>query len=345
MQISYAIHTLPLGEPFQISKGTFHQRRHLVVGLHLDGHTGYGEATEISYYGIALERLTARIDAQLAALSSIKLDHPLNYYAQIQPLFADAPFLLCALDCAAHDLYGKLHGRTTRENLHIEQRDPLPVSSYTIGIGPPEEMQRKIREKPWPAYKIKLGTANDLEILHSIRQVTDATVRVDANEGWTRSNCLSMFQAMADGQVEFVEQPLHRDHDTYLGEIRSQLPLPAIADESCQGPADVIRCADAFHGINIKLMKCGGLTPAMQMIAEARDLGLQVMIGCMTESSIGISAAAQLIPLVDYVDLDGAMLIAEDPATGVSFDQGSVIYPDLPGSGCTLKDAVSPTVK
>jgi L-alanine-DL-glutamate epimerase-like enolase superfamily enzyme len=198
-------------------------------------------------------------------------------------------------------------------------------------------MVAKMNEFPgWPIYKIKLGTDRDLDIVCELRKHTTATFRVDANCGWTADQTIEFAPRLKDLGVEFIEQPLPRDAWHQMHRVKAESALPIIADESCIQEGDVRVCANCFHGINIKLVKCGGLTPARRMIAEARRLGLSVMVGCMTESSVGISAIAQLLPLLDYVDMDGAVLLAEDIADGVRLDHGRCIYPDRPGNGVTL---------
>lgn len=336
MEISWKIVSLPLASTFVISKGAFTHRRAMILKLSLDGFSGLGEATEITYYGISLDRFEGIIQQSLPKLQAIELTTPEEYFFKISPLLGSEPFLLNAFDCAAHDLYGQMQHKSTREVLNLELRDDLPQSSFTIGIGPVDEMVEKIRQKPWPVYKIKLGTENDLAIMKALRQETDAVLRVDANGGWSAEQTVELSRAFTELDVEFIEQPLGRDHDNVMPEIISRSPLPLIADESCQTYKDVETCRGKFTGINIKLMKCGGLTPALHMIEKARKLGLKIMVGCMTETSIGISAAAQLVPLVDYVDLDGSLLIKEDIASGAHLRNGWVIFPEGYGLGCKL---------
>ena len=192
----------------------------------------------------------------------------------------------------------------------------------------------KLAEMPgWPVYKIKLGTARDVQIIRGLREHTDAVFRVDANCGWAPGEAAALSTEMAQQGVEFIEQPLPPEARKAQAELFRNSSLPLIADESCVGETDVLRCVDHFHGINIKLCKCGGLTPARRMIAAAHDHGLKVMVGCMTESSVGISAAAQLTPLLDYADLDGAVLLAKDAAEGVQLHEGKLTFPDEPGLG------------
>jgi len=195
-------------------------------------------------------------------------------------------------------------------------------------------MVAKLAEMPgWPVYKIKLGTMHDVEIIQTLREQTDAVFRIDANCGWATGEATALSAEMARHGVEFIEQPLLPDAREAQAQLYRDSALPLIADENCVGEADVPRCVDHFHGINIKLCKCGGLTPARRMIAAARDHGLKVMVGCMAESSVGISAGAQLTPLIDYADLDGALLLAEDAADGIQIENGQVRLLNEPGLG------------
>ena len=188
-------------------------------------------------------------------------------------------------------------------------------------------MVAKMQEFPgWPIYKIKLGTANDLEIVRALRGHTDAVFRVDANCGWGAEEAIRNSAALKELGVEFIEQPLPPDDWEGMKAVYAKSALPVVADESCQTEPDVDRCSGYFHGVNVKLVKCGGLTPARRMIAQAKQLGLKTMVGCMTETSVGISAIAQLLPMLDYVDMDGALLLAKDIATGVTIDRGRVRF-------------------
>jgi L-alanine-DL-glutamate epimerase-like enolase superfamily enzyme len=211
------------------------------------------------------------------------------------------------------------------------------MSDYTLGIDTIEKMVEKLNEMPgWPVYKIKLGTPDDLNIVRELRRHTDATFRVDANCGWTAEQTIELAPCLREMNVEFIEQPLARDDVEGARRAFEHSALPLVADESCITEEDVDRCAGCFHGINIKLVKCGGLAAARRMVARARELGLTVMAGCMTESTVGISALAQLLPLLDYVDMDGAVLLARDIATGVRLERGKCIYPNENGTGVQL---------
>ena len=327
---------LPLKHTFTISRESIDVQPTLIVELERDGQRGYGEATANNYYGFSIEAMSAAIESLRPTLENAAWNEPGELWSQLQPHLADNPFALCAIDQAAHDLWGKLRGQPVYKLWGLTL-DRVPPSNYTIGIDTPERMVAKLNEMPgWPVYKIKLGTDRDIEIVRHLREHTDATFRVDANCGWTAEQTLAYAPQLQQLGVEFIEQPLKADRWDDMRRIVGQSPLPIIADESCIVEADVDRCAGAFHGVNIKLVKCGGLTPARRMIARARELGLKVMVGCMTESTVGISAIAQLLPLLDYVDMDGAVLLAKDIATGVRVDRGICHWPAENGAGVRL---------
>ena len=233
-------------------------------------------------------------------------------------------------------MWGKLRGQPLYELWGLSA-EKLPRTSYTIGVDTIDVMVVKLKEvSDWPIYKIKLGTSHDLEIIHALRRHTAATFRVDANCGWGVDETIEKSVALRDVNVEFIEQPLAADQLTQMAQVFAESALPIIADESCVVEGDVDRCHGLFHGVNIKLSKCGGLTPARRMIVRARELGMQVMVGCMTESTVGISAIGQLLPLLQCVDMDGALLLAEDIATGVTIDRGVCRFPEENGCGVRL---------
>jgi L-alanine-DL-glutamate epimerase-like enolase superfamily enzyme len=262
---------------------------------------------------------------------------PERYWHYLHHLFPANAFLVCALDMAGWDLYGKLKRKQLHQlwNLDITQS---PVTDFTIGIDTIENMVSKMKEKPWPVYKIKVGVENDIEMVAALRQHTNAVFRVDANAGWSLEQALQKIPLLKELGVEMVEQPLANDNWEGMKVLFEQSVLPLYADEACVFEADVEKCYQHFHGINIKLTKCSGITPARRMIARARQLNMEVMLGCMNESSVGTAAIAQLAPLLDKVDMDGPLLLSEDIATGMGFDFGKIIYTDKLGLGINLKD-------
>jgi L-alanine-DL-glutamate epimerase-like enolase superfamily enzyme len=232
-------------------------------------------------------------------------------------------------------LYTKKQGKKLYEYLDLNPQR-IPTTNFTIGIDTVEKMCAKLREVNWPIYKIKLGTDQDLEIVRELRKNTNSIFRVDANCAWTVDQAISYSEELALLGVEFIEQPLAKDNLEGMREVFAHSKLPLIADESCISEADVDKCQGRFHGVNIKLVKAGGITPALRMIQQAKALGMKTMVGCMTESSVGISAIAHIAPLLDYVDMDGAMLLAKDPAKGVRIFPDEVLFPEGPGIGAEL---------
>ena len=336
MQLRLHAFDLPLRHTFTISRESITSQPSLVVELTQDGVSGYGEATSNKYYGFTIERMARDLARLSPRLESASLGDPTALWAECELALKEDYFALCALDQAAHDLWGKLRGQPVWKLWGLST-ESVPASDYTIGIDAIDVMVAKMNEFPgWPIYKIKLGTDRDLEIVRELRKHTEATFRVDANCGWTADQATAYAPELKKLGVEFIEQPLPADRWDDLRRVGRESALPIIADESCIVESDVARCAGVFQGVNVKLTKCGGLTPARRMIAEARKLGLKVMVGCMTESTVGISAIAQLLPLLDYVDMDGAVLLAEDIAEGVRLDRGKCIYPDAPGHGIRL---------
>ncbi len=332
MELAYLPFQLKLEHPFTITHESRTEQPTLIVSLQEGGHRGLGEATATAYYGVRQEEMIHRLGQVRPLIESLKFETPEVLWNHLQPELADFPALLCALDMAAHDLYGKWKGKPLYRLWGLSASGG-PLSNYTIGQASIEQMVAKMKAFPWPVYKIKLGTDHDLDIIRELRRHTDARFRVDANTAWTPEQTISLAPKLKTLGVEFIEQPLPVQAWEDYKRVKDRSVLPIIADESCQVESDVDRCIQHFHGINIKLVKCGGLTPALRMIERARALGLKVMVGCMTESSVGISAIGHLTPLLDYVDMDGALLLADDPAEGVKLDQGRVVFNNRAGSG------------
>ncbi|TDB59828.1 dipeptide epimerase [Arundinibacter roseus] len=336
MQLLFHPFDLRLKHTFTIAHDSRNVQPTLIVELRDDeGFSGLGEATSNKYYGITLDSMQAALNHVRPLVEAYQWGSPEVLWGLVFPHLKDNPFALCALDEAAHDLFAQKQGKKLYEHwgLIIDQN---PVTDYTIGIDTPEKMVEKLQEMPWPLYKIKLGTADDLSIIRLLRQHTDAVFRVDANCAWTAEQTLAYAPELKALGVEFIEQPLPAHAREDMRRVFAESVLPIIADESCIVENDVEACVGLFHGVNIKLTKCGGLTPARRMIARAKSLGMKTMVGCMNESSVGISAIAHVLPLLDYVDMDGTLLIANDPATGVTFDYGQVRYANRTGTGARL---------
>ncbi|MDP2138910.1 MAG: dipeptide epimerase [Candidatus Didemnitutus sp.] len=333
MQLRFKPHTLELHYAFGVASNTRTSTPAMLVEVEHDGLIGYGEASMPPYLGES----QASAAAFLQQVDLGRFPDPLRLDEILPALDALAPgntAAKAAVDIALHDWVGKRRGAPWHRLWGL---DPArtPVTSFTLGIDTPPVMQQKAREaSAYPILKIKLGRDNDRELIAAIREVTDKPLYIDANQGWkNREDALRMCEWLAPRGVVLIEQPMSKEQDVDTAWLRERSPLPLIADESVQRLADVSRAVGVFDGINIKLMKCTGLHEAHRMIGRARELGLKVMLGCMTETSCAISAAAQLSPLVDWADLDGALLIKNDPFVGVTIVDGRLTLSDRPGIG------------
>lgn len=322
--------------PFAIARGSTNGYKRAWVRL-VDGNgqEGWGEADPSSVYGESLEtvlRAFERLGPHLP-LDPFDLEAAEARWAQVLPKNWSAR---AALSAALHDLVGKALGQPL---WRLWGLDPVkaPLSSFTIGLDTTEKIRDKVREaKAYPILKIKLGTDRDEEILKTIRDATDKPIRVDANAGWDVARAKQMVPKLKEFGVEFLEQPLVPEDLDGLVEVRrvaAKHNIPIVVDESCLVAADIPRLAGRVDGINIKLAKCGSLREALRMIATARAHGMLVMVGCMIETSLGITAAAHFTPLVDAADLDGAALTVDDPFSGATIDQGQIRLPTEPGLG------------
>lgn len=335
MQLEIHPFDMPLRYPFAISRHTYFSQPNVICALHYRGQTGYGEATINPYYHITIDNLKETFTDMANRLSGYQFETPDQLFMDFSDYLAKNSFALAALNNASWDLYGKLLQRPVSTLIDLPAQSP-PMTSYTLGIASQEEMAQKIADFPWPIYKIKLGTTDDLKLIRQLRDHTSSTLRVDANCAWSAQQTLRLSAELSRLGVEFIEQPLSAG-DPEQQDCFEQSKLPLIADESCCVETDIEKCHGIFHGINIKLLKCGGLTPAIRMIRKARHLALQVMVGCMTETTVGISAATQLLPFVDFADLDGPLLLADDLASGLTYSAGKIIGTQGHGFGIIFK--------
>jgi L-Ala-D/L-Glu epimerase len=336
MKCSYYAHNLAFQYPFTISRGTKTHQPTLITELDLNGIKGYGEAPAISYYDVTVEKMIEDLEKKKTFIEKFSMTDPERYWHYLHHLLPTSNFLVCALDIAAWDIFGKMNRKPLYKLWNLDS-STAPVTDYTIGIDSIPAMIIKMKENPWPVYKVKLGSRDDIDIMRALRKETDAIIRVDANAGWTTDEALELIPLLEALQVELIEQPLAKENWEGMKLLFERSSIPLIADESCVIEADVLKCHHHFHGINIKLTKCSGITPARRMIKKAKELGLQIMIGSMNESTIGSAAIAHLAPMADYLDMDGPLLLTEDLATGFSFDYGRIIYPDQPGLGIAFK--------
>ena len=340
IELAHEVLTLTTRHPFAIARGVQSEYRTVRVIVRADGLEGHGEAAPNRFYGESMESVLAALDRFRPVLAS---HDPWALEGAEQAMNAALRFngsAKSAVSAALHDLAGKRMGVPL---YRLWGLDPAraPRSSYTIAIAPDAgELARRVEEaEQYPVLKVKLGTDRDAEVIRQVRALAPHKVlRVDANAAWTVKHALRMVEVLLDYDVEFVEQPVAAHDIEGLRFVRERSPLPVIADESCVTSADIPRLVGAVDGINIKLSKCGGLREALRMIAVARVHGMLVMAGCMVESSLGITAAAHLAPLLDYVDLDGAALLADDPFVGATIADGIVRIPDAAGLGVTLRE-------
>jgi L-alanine-DL-glutamate epimerase-like enolase superfamily enzyme len=342
MDISFQVFDLRLRVPFTISRGTQTVAENVRVCLTDGPYEGIGEAAPNEHYGELRDTVLAYLEhfrpilAELAdPTSRNSAAFPISaLHTHMDQLARHNPAAKAAIDMAAYDLLGRRLNTPIYELLGLDPA-AAPRTSFTIGIDTPDGMANKaIEASHYPILKVKVGTPHDGANLEAIRRVrADAVIRVDANEAWTAKEAVERIKRLSVYDLELVEQPVESSDLEGLGMVKQHTSLPIFADESCIVPADIPRVAPYVDGINIKLMKCGGIYPALQMIQVARAHRLQIMMGCMIESSLAITAAAHLSPLIDYADLDGHLLIADDPFTGVRVTDGKLNLPDGPGLG------------
>jgi L-Ala-D/L-Glu epimerase len=334
---------LHLRDPFRISRGVQTVARPVLAHIADGEHEGVGEAAPSSFYGETGDT----VRACLALFGDLLGDDPFAFQRIIDAMDSRIhlnPAAKAAVECALHDLAGKRLGIPVYQLFGLDP-ERTPQTSFTIGIAEPEEMARKAAAaNDYPILKVKVGTADDVARLRAIREVRpDASIRVDANAAWaTPRVAATAIEQLARFDLQFVEQPLAPGDPDDLRWLRQHSPLPIFADESCVTAAEVHRLAGAVDGIVVKLAKCGGLRAALLQIQAAHLHGMQVMIGCMIESSVGITAAAHLTPLVEFADLDGNLLVRDDPFRGVTVDRGTLVLPSAPGLG--VERVVPPTV-
>lgn len=326
---------LPFRYPFTIAKGTKTHQPTLIVSLGMGNLRGYGEAPAIHYYGVTVAAMQEMLEAKRQLIERYALTDPQRFWHFLHHLLPGQNFLIAALDIAGWDLFAKLRRMPLNRLLGISGNAPL--TDYTLGRDEAELMLEKMQANPWPVYKIKIKSAADLSLIEHLRRHTTADFRVDANESLNFEDARRLLPELKKLGVNLLEQPLPKTEAEAMQALKEDSPMPLFADESCVEEEDVAACAGGFHGINIKLTKCGGITPALRMIREARQLGLQVMLGSMCESTVGTAALAHLMPLADEADADGPLLLKEDVAEGLTFDNGVIRVSPAPGLGITFK--------
>jgi len=329
MTIKHSVYKLQLIDPFGIARST---RTEIdVVHINIDG--GIGESSPSKYYGETVDTVRQNLD-KISNKVGTDFEFIEDKVEEIKKLLPEnASSTLAAIDTALYDIFCKRLNIPLYKLIGVNP-DKCPKSSFTIGIDTIDVMLKKVdKAAQYPILKIKLGrdSNGDMKVMKAIREKTNKTLRVDANGGWTYEEAVKCIDFLADLNIEFVEQPLERGDIEGLKKLYKVSKLPIILDENIRVNTDIPKCAGFCHGINIKLMKCGGITEARRMIATARAFGLKIMIGCMIESSVAVTAASHLGPLVDYLDLDGHILVSNDPYVGMIFKDGKPIIPNKPG--------------
>ena len=338
LTLRYKAYELHLKHVFTLASGSRSTTPVMLTELEFENIVGYGEASMPPYLGENHE--TARSFLSKVDLTQFEspflMEDILTYVDQLVPGNYAAK---ASVDIALHDLVGKIMKQPWYKIWGLNP-DRTPNTSFTIGIDKPEVVKTKVREAaPYKILKVKLGQGNDKEMIQAVRSETDKPICVDINQGWTdRIMALEMSHWLKDQGVVFIEQPMSKASVDDIAWLTQNSPLPIIADEAIQTISDFRNVQGAYSGINVKLMKCGGLRAAYIMIKMARALGMKVMIGCMTETSCAVSAAAQLSPLADWADLDGNLLIDNDVFEGVTIIDGKIILPDRPGIGIRQRE-------
>ncbi|HLF52659.1 enolase C-terminal domain-like protein [Flavobacterium sp.] len=328
MVLSWQIVRFALKETFAIAYGNYSHREALLVTLTKNGISGYGECTAIDYYQINLADYSQKLHSIKAFVEKQQIIHPTDFYNFLLTLELPS-FLRSALDCAYWDLFGKLENKSFL-SLNAIEINELPESSITISVAPIATQLEKIAKSPWTKFKVKCNhfDENDIQLLLK----TGKEVALDANGSFTKEQCQWLENFETSKTFTYIEQPMKPGAENYSSLHQNKYPN-WMADEDCQENINLLSLQPHYRSINIKLVKCGGLTPALQLIKNAKSLGFKTMIGCMTESTVGISAGAVLTPLVDFVDLDGANLIANDIAIGSAVLNGKILLSENPGLG------------
>jgi L-alanine-DL-glutamate epimerase-like enolase superfamily enzyme len=337
MKLTFEPHTLYFKHPFKIAHGTRNSTPIVITKLESNGVVGYGEACMPPYLGESHETVLSFLKKAASLLDSFSDPTDVeNIILKIDEIAPNNTAAKASVDIALYDLFGKMKQEPVWKLIGAD-KNKTPHTTFTIGIAEPEIIRQKIKEAAqFKILKVKLNGENDKEVIDTIRSMTDKPIAIDVNQGWKKKEtALEMINWLIDKNILFIEQPLAKEDLESSRWLFERSPLPLFADESAQRLPDIDKIKNCFHGINIKLMKCTGMHEAQKMISRARQLKLKILIGCMSETSCAVSAAAQLTPFADYADLDGPLLIKNDFFKGVEFIEGKITLNDLPGIGVT----------
>lgn len=324
---------LPFEYPFKISKGWKENQATLVFFLATGAQFGIGEATEILYYDNTIEKMQASIATHQKVISQYAFNGPERFHHFLHHLFEDNDFIVSALDCAAWDIWSKLHGKPVYEMLGLKWEN-IPPTDYTLGIASSTELISKIKAHPYPIYKLKVNKDNASELLQTVLENSTARIRIDANEGLDKAAFQDLLPLLNNERIELIEQPFHKEDEDSMAFYKENCKIPMIADEAITNLKSLIKEMGKYDGVNIKLSKCGGITPAFEMIKMIKQANKKVMLGSMSESNIGAAALAQLLPLADYADIDGPLLLKEQVGTPLLYDAaGNISFSEKVGIG------------
>ncbi len=335
LRLNYKKYNFAFEHPFVTAKGEKTHQESLIIALQLGQILGLGEATAIPYHNISLDDMIALVEKHRYVIEHYALVGPERFGHFLHHLIPENPFLMSALDMAAWDVWGQMKRQPLWKLFGFEWKN-IPATDYTIGINTTNEIDAIVSQHPYSIYKLKLGSENDLPTLESLRSLTDARIRIDANEAWDEATALAIYPHLERLNVELIEQPLHRDDKEGLAALKAISKIPIIADEACQDEEQLQDCLERYDGINIKLSKCGGLTVALNMIATIKKEGKKIMLGGMCENIVGATALAHLLPAADYADIDGPLLLKEHFGKGLIYEGNIISLPNRNGLGLSL---------
>lgn len=334
LQLRAYSRSLPFEYPFRIAKGIKTEQPALLVSLGFGKLLAWGEAPAIKYYDVTVEGMLETLEKGRGVIERYSMNDPERFWHFLHHLFPEQNFLIAALDIAGWDLFAQLRRQPLYMALGL-QNPGEKLNDYTLGLDEPQEMQQRMQNRKSRVYKVKLAKPDDIDLLRGLSEKSSATFRVDVNEGWEFEDCRRLLPELKALGVELLEQPLPKAAWDEMRILKEISPIPLVADESCVEEKDLDQCASAFHGVNIKLTKCGGITPARRMLKRAPALGLKTMLGSMNESSIGTAAMLHLSSAADWLDADGPLLLKGDYATGLNYSDENMVSQtaNVPGLG------------
>lgn len=335
--LNYKRIDLPFEYPFEISKAIKTTQRGLLVSLGLGKLRGYGEMTAISYYPESeIDSTIQLLESKRKVTEGYSINSPQRFFHFLHHLIPENTFLMSALDIAAWDLWAKMKGLTVQQLMEAPAMPSTSLTNYTIGIHDIEKVIQIIKEKPYDIYKLKLDKSDPLPLLQAVKEATSAKLRLDVNEGWDWDSAQKWTPQLKNFNIELIEQPFPAEDIDALKNFKNSCSIPVIADEACKTELEVNQRLDLYDGINIKLSKFGGITPALEIIEIAKQKNKKILLGGMCESYIGATATAQLIPYADYIDIDGPLLLKENFGKGIAYEKGMIHLPQRIGMGTSL---------